>query len=897
MSLGLGAEREVLDRFVKAGWKEPLPIQRKSLPVLLRKRNALIVSPTGSGKTEAAVIPIFYSLGKEGRKGLRALYITPLRSLNRDIFRRVIEYAEREGLKVGVRHGDTPQSLRRKMVKEPPDVLITTPETLAVMLAYGGMREHLRTLEWVVIDELHELMESKRGTHLSVSLERLCEIAEEPVRVGLSATVRDLEKAARFLCGDRPCAILVERGGRGYEIEVRRVRGGILELVDELSGILKSSGTENVLVFTNTRLEAELVGEILGERHPDLPVEVHHGSLSKEVREEVERKLKRGGATVVCTSSLELGIDVGSIGLVVQIGSPRRVTRMLQRIGRSRHRLHEKARGIILVNELDDELESMALVRRARRGDLEDIELHENSLDVLAHHLVGLALEYGRLDVDWALSIVKRAYPFRGLGIEELKETLAVLSGLGIVGFDGKAFWRRRCHRYYFENVSTIPETEYFEVFDVSSNKRIGLLDHSFVGEYCKPDSTFVLKGKGWRVLSIDDSRLRVNVEPAGPGVSTIPYWSGELMPVEFETAMEAGKLRRSKLGDSEELKEFLEEFGAIPDHRTVVVEEVNGTFIVHACFGSRVNQTLGDAVSSYLSSKFGCVIDVRSDPYRIMLSPRYRLSVEDVIEGLKGLDRLEELICSSTSGTHPLNWRLWNVAKRFGLIEKGAKYDRRIVRMLSMRYYGTPVYREALGELMLEKYDLKKAKLVVEALKEGKIRIVGKRAESFSKLSRRLVDQVFGYSAVPKAERAVIELVKDRLVKTKHRLVCFNCGRYESIVSFEDVKEPIRCKVCGSALMTATYPGDRELAKLVRRWLKGKKLSEEEKKRIRRAWKIAELLVTYGKKALLVLAGFGVGADTASRILGRSLEGEELYRAIYEAELNYVRTRSFWED
>ena len=197
----------------------------------------------------------------------------------------------------------------------------------------------------------------------------------------------------------------------------------------------------------------------------------------------------------------------------------------------------------------------------------------------------------------------------------------------------------------------------------------------------------------------------------------------------------------------------------------------------------------------------------------------------------------------------------------------------------------------------MLEKYDLKKAKLVVEALKKGEIRIVGKRAESFSKLSRRLVDQVFGYSAVPKAERAVIELVKDRLVKTKHRLVCFNCGRYESIVSFEDVKEPIRCKVCGSALMTATYPGDRELAKLVRRWLKGKKLSEEEKKRIRRAWKIAELLVTYGKKALLVLAGFGVGADTASRILGRSLEGEELYRAIYEAELNYVRTRSFWED
>lgn len=896
MSLGSGLESRVLKRLKEAGWKEPLPIQKKSIPVLLRGKNTLIVSPTGSGKTEAAVIPIFSSLGRGG-KGLRMLYITPLRSLNRDIFRRVIEYAGREGLKVGIRHGDTPQSLRRKMVLEPPDVLITTPETLAIMLAHGRMREHFRALKWVVVDELHELMESERGVHLSLSLERLCEIAGEPIRVGLSATVRDLEKAAKFLCGDRACAILVERGGRGYEVEVRHVKGGFVEVAEELARILKDLRGENALVFTNTRDEAELLGEIVGEREPDLLIEVHHGSLSREVREEVERKLKEGGTAVICTSSLELGIDVGSVGLVVQIGSPRRVTRLLQRIGRSRHRIHEKARGVIITNGLDEELEALSLVRRAKKGDIEDVVVHDGALDVLAHHLVGLTLEYGRMSVDQALSIVRRAYPFRDVRGVELEECLALLSSRGLIGFDGEGFWRRRCHKYYFENVSTIPETEQFEVIDAITNKRIGRLDQAFVSEYCKPDSTFVLRGRGWRILSIDDSRMRVSVEPAGPGVSTIPYWSGELMPVEFETAQEAGKLRGSRLKRSKILMGFFKKFGTIPDHRTVVVEGVRGVRVIHACFGSRVNQTIGDALATHLSSKFGCMIEVRSDPYRIMLSPKGALRVEEVVEGLKELDGLEDLICTSTSGTHPLNWRLWNVAKKFGLVDRGAKYDRRAVRLISGRYYGTPVYREALRELKVEKYDLDKAKLVLRALKRGRIRIFGKEAEEFSELSRSLVNQVFGYSAVPRAEGTIMKLIKERLTETKHRLVCFRCGKYESVVSVRDVKEPIRCKVCGSSVITATYPRDRELAKLIRKWSAGKRLNEEEERKLKRAWKIAELILSYGKKALLALSGVGVGADTASRILGRFLEGDELYRAIYEAELNYIRTRMFWED
>src|SRR3990172_5745744 len=302
-------EEQITKYIEKVGWSEPTPIQRKAIPVVLRGRNTLIVAPTGSRKTEAAVIPIFTMLSekKSEQKGIRALYITPLRALNRDIFRRLIQYAEERGLKADIRHGDTSQYSRQKMVDEPPHVLITTPETLAIILTSRRMRENLRTLEYVVIDELHELIGSERGAHLSVSLERLALLVGHRVtRIGLSASIGDLEEAGRFLAGEEmKAAVIVDPSIRRYDIELRYVSGSLTDLADSiLRYIRKKVGVEkSTILFTNTRDEAEYLGSMMRAKSPDIPVEVHHGSLSREIREDTERRLREGEAGGVGSTS------------------------------------------------------------------------------------------------------------------------------------------------------------------------------------------------------------------------------------------------------------------------------------------------------------------------------------------------------------------------------------------------------------------------------------------------------------------------------------------------------------------------------------------------------------------------------------------------------------------
>ncbi|MCP8316743.1 MAG: DEAD/DEAH box helicase, partial [archaeon] len=487
-------EKIAEDRIHEIGWKELTPIQKKAFPVILRERSTLIIAPTGSGKTEAVVIPIFVLLShkKPASKGIRMLYITPLRALNRDILRRVIKYAEREGLKAEIRHGDTPLSIRRKMVEEPPDVLITTPETLSVLLVGKRLKLHLKSVEWIVIDELHELIGNERGSHLTISLERVEALSNEKVkRVGLSATLGDLSIAAKFLSGiGRKCAVLVDNSIRDYDTECNYIDGSFLEIADFILNHFKKMSGENktILLFTNTRDEAEFIGAILKAKSPNIPIEVHHGSLSKEVRESTEIKLRSGEAgIVVCTSSLELGLDIGAVDLVVQIGSPRQAVKLMQRVGRSRHKLGEAALGIIVTNRFDDELEGIALIDRVKKRWLENSELHERALDVLAHHLSGLSLD-NPFSLKDALQLFKRSYPFRNIDLEDLDSCLKILKSQGIINYDGEIVRRgKRAYDYYYENLSTIPDVQQFDVIDLPSNKTIGRLDHIFVGEYGEP--------------------------------------------------------------------------------------------------------------------------------------------------------------------------------------------------------------------------------------------------------------------------------------------------------------------------------------------------------------------------------------------------------------------------
>ncbi|MBD0359212.1 MAG: DEAD/DEAH box helicase, partial [Nitrososphaeraceae archaeon] len=322
----------VREIFLKEGFKSLTAIQKKAIPVISRKINSLLVAPTGSGKTEAAVIPVFTQLSNykiHHRGKIKAIYITPLRALNNDVFRRIIKYAESENLRVQIRHGDTTTRTKRNIVEDPPDVLITTPESLAVILTSSKMLKALDCLEWVIIDEVHELVSNERGAHLSIGLERLQAASILPViRIGLSATLGNLKEAASFISGvNRKCAILVDNSLRVYDIDVKFIKGSLNNVAHFIIEHVRDTKIEgSILLFTNTRDEAEYIGTILKNQNY-VQVDVHHGSLSKDMREETETRLRVGGAgIVVCTSSLELGLDIGSVELVVHYGSPRQVS-------------------------------------------------------------------------------------------------------------------------------------------------------------------------------------------------------------------------------------------------------------------------------------------------------------------------------------------------------------------------------------------------------------------------------------------------------------------------------------------------------------------------------------------------------------------------------------------
>lgn len=912
-------EEEITKYIEKIGWSEPTPIQRKAIPVVLRGRHTLVVAPTGSGKTEAAVIPIFTLLAekKPERKGIRTLYITPLRALNRDIFRRLIQYAEDRGLKADIRHGDTSQYSRQKMVDEPPDVLITTPETLAILLTSRRMRENLRTLEYVVIDELHELIGSERGAHLSVSLERLALLVGHRVaRIGLSASIGDLEEAGRFLAGEEmKAAIIVDPSIRRYDIDLRYVSGALTDLAEFILKYIRNKvGVEkSTILFTNTRDEAEYLGSLMRAKSPDISVEVHHGSLSREIREDTEQRLRDGEAgIVVSTSSLELGLDIGKVDLVVQYGSSRQAVKLVQRIGRSRHQVGESAVGLVVTNRIDDELEALALINRVHAGSFEKSEIHQGALDVLAHHLVGMVMENRSLSVSDAVTTIRKAYPFHNIGIEEVNLCFELLDRQGILRYDGKVGRPRgaEMYKYYYNNISMIPDIQQLTVIDRASNKKVGRLDQMFIEEFGEPGRPFVLKGSSWKIISIDYEKSEINVEPLFEDVNTVPYWVGELIPVDFDTVKEVGRIRRNIAAGSsievgkeqrERILKSQETLGHVPDENSITVEKQigSGTIVIHSCFGSKVNQTLAMMLSTIISSKTGYLVEANSDPYRILLSSQGPLITQHIADFFKQDFDIEAVLSVAVIGTHPLNWKTWYVAKKFGVVGKEAQYDKRASRLIQDRYRKTALYREVLRELFQEKYDIEKTKEVVEAIKTGKMLILEKEVNKFSPLAQPILQHASSFAALPVSiEKTVLDLVKERLENRKHRLVCLSCGRWESVAKTRDIKEDVlSCPICRSRLIAESYPTDNELIRIVKKKNMKGKLSEEEEKRFRRAWKTSSLIQNFGRRAIITISGFGIGADTAARILRRYSDQEEFYKDIYKAEKTFVANRIFWDD
>lgn len=930
------------------GITRPSAIQDLAIPEILQGKNVLIIAPTGTGKTYAAITPIFelfvQTRNREPVEGISILYLTPLRALNRDILRKLAENAKQLDIKVQVRHGDTPTHIRSLQAKFPPDMMITTPETLQAILPGKRMRQHLRGVRWVVVDEIHELATDKRGVQLSVALERLRNLTGRDFqRVGLSATIGEDRKIGQFLVGqDRLVEIVKSEEGRRFEAEVEYVtpteddykasnKLGIpapsLARVRRICGLI--SQHKSTLVFTNTREHAEALGSQIHAINEALPVKVHHGSLSREIREEVEKEFQSGAIrAVICTSSLELGIDIGSVDFIIQYMSPREATRLIQRIGRSGHEIKGIPRGVVISGWADDILESSVIISYARQEQLEKVKIHENALDVLAHQIVGILLDRGRCNAEQILETITRAYPYRTLDPEDFLATLKQLADLRILTQRENLIQARfpKALHYYYENLSVIPDVKRFTVFDFIRKRRIGTLDQEFVARSCKPGVEFIMHGNTWRVVTADEVRLSVEVEPVAPSLSAIPSWEGEIIPVDYCISNQVGLLRRTIIQDAPDATDSIEiasrlsiNFEAmqkavdtlkaqvieypLPTESKIVVEKFENCIVVHACFGNLVNATLATALAFLLTARYGFNVATQTDPYRIGLIVPLKINAALVANELKklGPEDLDKIVLGSMEESELFAWRHWHVARRFGAVERKADYKTNQAKFLVSAFRNSPINKETRREILQEKFDLAQSRLVLQSICRGEISIetIEQKGLSCSPLAMPIVDKVIPHDllrpAVP--AKALAEIVKERLLSEMTRLVCFHKADWESLRTVRTLQETVRCPACRSTLIAATYPRDETLIKIARKKLQRKSLSLEEEREWQRGWTSASLVQTSGKKAVIAMSGRGVGPTTAIRVLRRFCRTEEeFYTEILKAERQYARTRMFWD-
>ncbi len=795
------------------------PPQQFSFRLIHERKNALITAPTGSGKTLAGFLTVINELFRLAEKNkledrIYCLYVSPLKALNNDIKRNleiplaeIREIAEKKfkkalaEIRVAVRTGDVTQSEKARQLKKPPHILITTPESLAIMLNAPKFREMLKTVKWVIVDEIHELASSKRGVHLSLSLERLRELTgKEFVRIGLGATLHPLEEAAKFLVGYnnkgelRDCVIVDVTWEKPYDLKVlcpvrdlihisaEELNDAMYELLDKLI-----ENHRTTLIFTNTRSGTERVVYHLKERWKrkyaelaDSLIGAHHGSLSREVRLEVEEKLKRGELkAVVCSTSLELGIDIGYVDLVVQLGSPKSVTRAVQRIGRSGHKFGDIARGRIIALDRDDLVETSVMLACALKRKLDKFKVPKNCLDVLAQHIVGMALEK-KWKIDRAFRAVKRSYCYHELSKEDFLSLLRYLSGsyvdlrdrsvYGKIWLDEetKEFGRRGKYTrvIYYLNLGTIPDEVKVDVYLLPGYRYIGGLEEDFL-ERLKPGDIFVLGGKLYYFVYARGMRCYVKEAPK-EALPTIPSWFSEMLPLSFELAEEIRKFRevmRKKLEKKEGREGIISwimktlpvdantanaiylyfkeqhEFAFIPKANELLVEhteDLHGRrfLVFHALFGRKVNDALSRALALIIADQIASdVLTMISDNGFALLVPQGKqANVKKAFEELFGRD-IEEMLKKNVRRTELMLRRFRHCAARSFLVlrnYKGHKISvakqqtnaQTLLRVCERIEKDFPVIKETYREILYDVMDLENAKRVLEWMKNGKLKL-----------------------------------------------------------------------------------------------------------------------------------------------------------------------------
>jgi ATP-dependent Lhr-like helicase len=933
------------------GFPEPTEPQEKTIPKIIEGKNVLLISPTATGKTEAAFLPVLSMLLQAPRSpGIKVLYITPLRALNRDLLERLEWWCNNLDIKLAVRHGDTDTKERTRQSRSPPDILITTPETLQAVLSGWILRQHLQSLRWVIIDEVHELADSKRGSQLSLALERVRKLINKDFQmIGLSATIGTPEKVAQFLVGnDRSVEIVRVPVAKMVRLQVllpqpteEDVRlAGQLYTHPEVAARLKiirdyMSKHKSVLLFTNTRSVSEVLASRLKVWNIDFPVSIHHGSLAKPSRIAAETGLKRGYLKgLIATSSLELGIDVGRIDLVIQYMSPRQVTRLIQRVGRAGHRVGRVAKGVIIGMDSDDTLEALVIARRALKEELEPVVVPPKPYDALTHQIAGLLLKNRRLAFTEILEITRNAYPYKDLTLEDVEKVLKYMHSrfprLAWVSFEDQVVLKpsrtKALFEYYFDNLSMIPVEKQFLVVDNSSDTSIGVLDEAFMAEYGKAGTKFIIRGSPWQIVHTTEDK--VYVRPVDDPTGAIPSWIGEEIPVPFQIAQEVAWIRgfvekniRSGLSAEETsvllserypadketmlraVAETVEQVNAglaVPTDKRVVLEDWEDFVIIHSNFGSLTNRALAQLLGEILSDKLGHGIVVQHDPYRIFVQTIGAANSARILEVFDELQAMSEqavkdTLTRSTIKTGLFKRRIIHVARRFGALKKWADFSSVSLQKLITSFEDTPIYEEGLKEVFTKDLDVDGLVQVLRAIRDGEVKLQVLETEgNATPVARVGIERVSMKTDLipPKRMRAVlVESAKARLLNETDTFVCTNCWDYLDMIRVKDLPDHPKCPRCGSLALGVLKVDEDKALPLVEK--KGLKLAKAEERLRVYALETARLVAKYGKVAAVALSARKVRASDVAGVLEKEPKlDDRFYELVLEAERKALSRR-----
>ena len=798
--------------------------QKYAIIPIRNRKNILVSSPTGSGKTLCCFASILsYLIGLAERNELEnkvyAVYCSPLKALTRDVevnlkqpLEEMEKIAEKKfGIRIAVRTGDTSIAERQKQMKNSPHILITTPETLSIVLNAPKFVENLKAVEFVIIDEIHALA-NKRGVHLSLSLERLEEMSKiSPVRIGLSATISPLSEIAKFLVGyeqgkERKCEIAEISFEKKLDIDIlvpvdldeasgEEMHSSLYKMIDEL---VQSHRT--TLIFTNTRSATERVIHHLKEMFPSRYLEdigAHHSSLSKEYRLNIEERLRKGELKcIVSSTSLELGIDIGYIDLVLLLGSPKSVARSCQRTGRSGHKLHETIKGRFIVLDRDDLVECSVMLKEIVERKIDNVQIPKNCLDVLSQQIYGMAIS--RVwDIEEMFSLIKKSYCYSELKREDFLAVLSYLAGeyalehrnvYAKIWYDaenGKIGKRGKLARViYMTNIGTIPDESFVSVVlakrEGGEGGRIGMIDEKFL-ERIRPGDVFVLGGNRYQFLYSKGMKAYVSSSVHKP--PNIPSWFSEMLPLSFDLALEIGRFRslideKLRKKSPEETQGFIQKFCyvsesvaksvfeymklqheyiGIPSSKKIIIENYKGEknyFIFHSLFGRRVNDALSRAIAYLLGQNVGRDIEIGINDNGFYLCGE-RIDESKIKKALAFLkpENVEEVLGEAIERTEIFKRRFRHCAARSLMILRNYKGRNKSVgkqQVSSGFLLGTiqkltknfPILKETRREIFEEVMDIENAKVVLDWIKNGIVKIEHKTTNIPSPFSLNLIMQ-----------------------------------------------------------------------------------------------------------------------------------------------------------